>query len=112
MSLPSSQKMITPPLHMENNDDHSSIADNNNHFSVLSESDIKHLQNNDINHILSILSISRPLACLLLTNCNWNTTQVLESWFDNPQKVQKTIGLSNQPHLELGFPNSENSHHV
>jgi len=106
MSLPSSQKMITPPLHMENDDDYSSISEDGNQFSVLSESDIKHLQNNDINHILSILLISRPLACLLLTNYNWNTTQVLESWFDNLQKVQKTIGLSNQHHLESGFQNS------
>ncbi|RHN61581.1 putative aminoacyltransferase, E1 ubiquitin-activating enzyme [Medicago truncatula] len=104
------------PSRMENDDDYSSIVDDDddyspiaeddNHFSVLNESDIKHLQNNGINHILSVLSTSRSTACLLLTNYNWNVPQALESWFDNPQKVQKTIGLSNQPHLELGFPNS------
>lgn len=104
------------PSRMENDDDYSSIVDDDddyspiaeddNHFSVLNESDIKHLQNNGINHILSVLSTSRSTACLLLTNYNWNVPQALQSWFDNPQKVQKTIGLSNQPHLELGFPNS------
>jgi len=59
------------------------VSTHHQNFSVLSESDIKRLQDIDINHILSVLSTSRSTTCLLLTNYNWNTTQVLG--FDNLQ---------------------------
>ncbi|KAK2381400.1 RING/U-box superfamily protein [Trifolium repens] len=88
-------------------DDYSYISDEDeNHFSVLTESDIKRLQNEDIDHISSILSLSKPTSSLLLSHFNWNITQVMESWFDNPQKVQKITGLSSNQHQlqELGFP--------
>ncbi|CAJ2679639.1 unnamed protein product [Trifolium pratense] len=95
-------------------DDYSHIAEeeNDNHFSVLTESDIKLLQNNDINHISSILSISKATSSLLLSRYNWNITQVMESWFDNQQKVQKITGLSsNQSQIQqLGFPISSQIH--
>ncbi|PNX97239.1 putative E3 ubiquitin-protein ligase ARI7-like protein [Trifolium pratense] len=95
-------------------DDYSHIAEeeNDNHFSVLTESDIKLLQNNDINHISSILSISKATSSLLLSHYNWNITQVMESWFDNQQKVQKITGLSsNQSQIQqLGFPISSQIH--
>lgn len=77
-------------------------------FSVLSESHIKLLQDADINETTSILSISRSVACLLLSYYNWNFVDACESWFNDKQKVLKTIGLSKEPQIvELGFPNSE-----
>jgi len=79
------------------------------HFYVLSESDIKRLQDADINHLSSILFVSRPVACLLLSHYNWNVTQASESWFDNQQKVRKAIGLSNKAHIELGFTYSSHT---
>ncbi|RHN61579.1 putative aminoacyltransferase, E1 ubiquitin-activating enzyme [Medicago truncatula] len=79
------------------------------HFYVLSESDIKRLQDADINHLSSILFVSRPVACLLLSHYNWNVTQASESWFDNQQKVRNAIGLSNETHIELGLAYSSHT---
>lgn len=71
------------------------------HFIVLSESDIKRLQHADINKVLSIISISRVTTCLLLYHCEWSVTKVLEVWYENEEKVRKDIGLLKRPQIRF-----------
>jgi len=75
--------------------DYRYIAENDNfstkynqNFFVLSDSDIKRLQDTDINHVILVVSTSRSISCLLLTDYNWNVTQALESWFDIQHNVK------------------------
>lgn len=58
-------------------------------FIVLSESDIKRLQEVDINKVLSILPISRATACLLLYHYEWSATKVLEAWFATKAALER-----------------------
>ncbi|PWA38893.1 IBR domain-containing protein [Artemisia annua] len=62
-------------------------------FTVLKEEDIKQRQEDDITKIVSVLSISRDSACMLLRCFSWSVTNVHEEWFANEEKVRKAVGL-------------------
>ncbi|KAJ1376409.1 IBR domain [Sesbania bispinosa] len=68
-------------------------------FTVLEESNIKRLQEADINQISYVLSISKFSACLLLHHCEWSVTKVFEAWIDNEERVRNTVGLLKQPQI-------------
>ncbi|KAJ1397058.1 putative E3 ubiquitin-protein ligase [Sesbania bispinosa] len=65
-------------------------------FTVWDESNIKRLQEADINQVSYVLSISKFAACLLLRHCEWNVTKVLEAWIDNEERVRNAVGLLKQ----------------
>ncbi|KAK7260404.1 hypothetical protein RIF29_26422 [Crotalaria pallida] len=68
-------------------------------FTILSESDVKQLQEASITEISTLLSIPRAVACLLLFHFDWSVTKVHEAWFDDEEKVRKAVGLKQQPQV-------------
>ncbi|XP_027355496.1 probable E3 ubiquitin-protein ligase ARI7 [Abrus precatorius] len=72
-------------------------------YAVLSESDVKRLQDLDINEVSCVLSIPRVSACLLLIHYEWSVMNVHEAWFNDEERVRKAVGLLKQ----VGFPHSE-----
>ncbi|AQK44474.1 putative E3 ubiquitin-protein ligase ARI8 [Zea mays] len=50
-------------------------------YSILSEVDIKRRQEDDINRVSTVLSISKPEACVLLRNYNWYSTHLQEDCY-------------------------------
>ncbi|KAJ1378141.1 Zinc finger, CCHC-type [Sesbania bispinosa] len=68
-------------------------------FTVLDESNIKRLQEADINQVSYVLCISKFSACLLLRHCEWSVTKVLETWIDNEERVRNAVGFLKQPQI-------------
>ncbi|KAL5707849.1 RBR-type E3 ubiquitin transferase [Ranunculus cassubicifolius] len=66
-------------------------------FTVLSEEIIESRQEEDINEISNVLSVSKQFARALLRNYNWNVSVVTEAWFADEEKVKKTLGLFEAP---------------
>ena len=75
-------------------------------FTVLNESDIRHLQQAGIQEVSSVLSISRVESSILLHRHDWNVTKVLEAWFADEDRVRNSVGLLREP-LVRPVPNSE-----
>ncbi|WVZ86221.1 hypothetical protein U9M48_033040 [Paspalum notatum var. saurae] len=62
-------------------------------YSILSEVDIKQRQEDDINRVSTVLSISKSEACVLLRNYNWSVSKVHDEWFADEDCVRKAVGL-------------------
>ncbi|KAL5657715.1 hypothetical protein ACJX0J_030878, partial [Zea mays] len=62
-------------------------------YSILSEVDIKRRQEDDINRVSIVLSISKPEACVLLRNYNWSVSKVHDEWFADEERVERPIAL-------------------
>lgn len=77
--------------------------DQRENYTILSELDIKRLQEDAINKVASVLCIPDASACFLLCHNLWNVTKVLESWCEDEEKVQKAAGLLNQPKVEIDW---------
>ncbi|XP_062226031.1 probable E3 ubiquitin-protein ligase ARI8 [Phragmites australis] len=71
-------------------------------YSILSEPDIKQRQEDDINRVSTVLSISKSEACVLLRNYNWSVSKVHDEWFADEERVRKVVGL---PEKRIGMPN-------
>ncbi|XP_062183789.1 probable E3 ubiquitin-protein ligase ARI8 [Phragmites australis] len=69
-------------------------------YSILSEADIKHRQEDDINRVSTVLSISKSEACVLLRNYNWSVSKVHDEWFADEERVRKVVGLP-EKHIEM-----------
>ncbi|KAL0452078.1 UNVERIFIED_CONTAM: putative E3 ubiquitin-protein ligase ARI8 [Sesamum latifolium] len=63
-------------------------------YTILTEEAIKQLQENDISEVSSVLSVSRALACTLLSRYNWDVSSVFDKWFADEEKVRGSIGIS------------------
>ncbi|KAE9600394.1 hypothetical protein Lal_00045480 [Lupinus albus] len=66
-------------------------------FAILKESDIQQRQEDDINRVAAVLSISRVSASILLRNYNWSVTKVHDAWFADEDQVRKKVGLLEKP---------------
>ncbi|CAI9108233.1 OLC1v1007794C1 [Oldenlandia corymbosa var. corymbosa] len=64
-------------------------------YSLLTENDIRIRQEDDINKVSSVLSVSRDAASLLLRRYSWSVTTVHEEWFSDEDRVRKAVGLFN-----------------
>ncbi|CAL5016190.1 unnamed protein product [Urochloa decumbens] len=69
-------------------------------YSILSEVDINQRQEDDINRVSTVLSISKSEACVLLRNYNWSVSKVHDEWFADEERVRKVVGLP-EKHTEL-----------
>ncbi|XP_076934844.1 putative E3 ubiquitin-protein ligase ARI8 isoform X1 [Bidens hawaiensis] len=67
-------------------------------YSILNEADIHLRQEDNINKISSILSISNDAAAILLRHYNWSVSKVNDEWFANEEKVRRVVGLLEVPH--------------
>uniref|UniRef100_A0A453P127 E3 ubiquitin-protein ligase ARIH1-like UBA-like domain-containing protein n=1 Tax=Aegilops tauschii subsp. strangulata TaxID=200361 RepID=A0A453P127_AEGTS len=62
-------------------------------YSVLSETDIKQHQADDMNRVSTVLSISKSEACALLRSYNWSVSKVHDEWFVDEARVRTAVGL-------------------
>ncbi|KAL4609825.1 hypothetical protein ACB092_08G008800 [Castanea dentata] len=73
-------------------------------FTILSEADIRQRQEDDIMRILTVLSISKVAASILLRYYNWSVSKVHDEWFADEEKVRRAVGLLEKPVIE--YPNA------
>ncbi|KAJ0977173.1 hypothetical protein J5N97_012647 [Dioscorea zingiberensis] len=66
-------------------------------YIILSEADIKHRQEEDINRVSAVLSLSRVGVCILLRYYNWSVSRVHDEWFADEENVRKVVGLLEKP---------------
>ncbi|KAF8715176.1 hypothetical protein HU200_027731 [Digitaria exilis] len=71
-------------------------------YSILGDVDIKQRQEDDINRVSTVLSISKSEACVLLRNYNWSVSKVHDEWFADEERVRKVVGL---PEKQVELPN-------
>lgn len=72
-----------------------------NYYTVLNQTDIQRLQQEDINDISSVLQLSDEESCLLLRHFNWNLNEVKDQWFANEEKVRKEVGIFDRKPVEV-----------
>ncbi|KAF6152192.1 hypothetical protein GIB67_019414 [Kingdonia uniflora] len=73
------------------------------HYTVLSEADIRQLQEDDTTRVSNVLSISKVSASILLRHYNWSVSKVNDDWFADEDRVRRTVGLLDIPVVH--FPN-------
>ncbi|CAI9787161.1 unnamed protein product [Fraxinus pennsylvanica] len=66
-------------------------------YTILSEADIRQLQEENIAKISTVLSIPRDDASILLRHYNWSVNKVNDEWFANEENVRKAVGLLENP---------------
>ncbi|KAL2328848.1 hypothetical protein Fmac_022275 [Flemingia macrophylla] len=66
-------------------------------FTILTESDIRQRQEDDITTVATVLSISRVFASILLRHHNWSISRVHDAWFADEERVRKAVGLLENP---------------
>ncbi|XP_020245729.1 probable E3 ubiquitin-protein ligase ARI8 isoform X1 [Asparagus officinalis] len=73
-------------------------------YTILSDDDIRQHQEEDINRVSTVLSISRVSACILLRYYNWSVSKVHDEWFADEERVRRAVGLLENP---VEMPNSK-----
>lgn len=63
------------------------------HYSVLSEADVRKLQEEDVTRLSNVLSISKDHSWILLCHYNWNVSKLHDEWFADERNVRKAVGL-------------------
>ncbi|KAH7670444.1 E3 ubiquitin ligase RBR family protein [Dioscorea alata] len=58
------------------------------------------LEEEDINRVSAVLSLSRVAACILLRHYNWSVSMVNDEWFADEENVRRVVGLLEKP-IEL-----------
>uniref|UniRef100_A0A8R7TK37 RBR-type E3 ubiquitin transferase n=1 Tax=Triticum urartu TaxID=4572 RepID=A0A8R7TK37_TRIUA len=71
-------------------------------YCILSEAGIKQRQEDDINRVSTVLSISKSEACALLRSYNWSVSKVHDEWFVDEERVRKVVGF---PEKRIEMPN-------
>ncbi|VAH49064.1 unnamed protein product [Triticum turgidum subsp. durum] len=71
-------------------------------YCILSEAGIKQRQEDDINRVSTVLSISKSEACVLLRSYNWSVSKVHDEWFVDEERVRKVVGF---PEKRIEMPN-------
>ncbi|KAK1264491.1 putative E3 ubiquitin-protein ligase ARI8 [Acorus gramineus] len=66
-------------------------------YTVLSESDIRRRQEDVIEALSGVLSISYASSSVLLSHHNWCVTEVCESWYVDEPGVRARVGLLETP---------------
>ncbi|XP_028787712.1 probable E3 ubiquitin-protein ligase ARI8 [Neltuma alba] len=89
---------------IDNASDSSDVAPLSRHqvqnYTVLSESDIRQRQEDEIMKISTVLSISKFAARILLRHYNWNAGKIHDEWFADEKKVRSALGLLEKPLME------------
>ncbi|XP_074381189.1 putative E3 ubiquitin-protein ligase ARI8 isoform X2 [Apium graveolens] len=66
-------------------------------YTILNRDAIEQRQDDDINNVANSLSISRAAAIILLCHYNWSVSKSCEKWFDDEEKIRKSLGLLEEP---------------
>ncbi|XP_077227066.1 putative E3 ubiquitin-protein ligase ARI8 [Tasmannia lanceolata] len=75
-------------------------------YTILSETDIRQRQEEQITMVSTVLSITRVSASILLRHYHWSVSNVHDEWFADEEKVRKTVGLFEKEVVDL-MPNAE-----
>ncbi|KAI5014480.1 hypothetical protein ZWY2020_055870 [Hordeum vulgare] len=70
-------------------------------YCILSEAGIKQRQEDDINRVSTVLSISKSEACALLRSYNWSVSKVHDEWFVDEERLACGICFENCPHASM-----------
>ncbi|KAK1286802.1 putative E3 ubiquitin-protein ligase ARI8 [Acorus calamus] len=82
-------------LSVHESDDDDDVEEKN--YTVLSESDIRRRQEDVIEALSGVLSISYASSSVLLSHHNWCVTEVCESWYVDQPAVRARVGLLETP---------------
>ncbi|GMH18194.1 hypothetical protein Nepgr_020035 [Nepenthes gracilis] len=63
------------------------------HYTILKDADIRQRQEEDINRLSAVLSISTFEASILLRYYKWNVSLLHDEWFADEEAVRRTVGL-------------------
>lgn len=85
----------------EDDFDDFAIRRNQQNYSIMSESEIRRRQEDDIMKISTVLSISKVEAAILLRHYNWSVSKVNDEWFADEEKVREAVGLLERPAVEF-----------
>ncbi|XP_064955898.1 probable E3 ubiquitin-protein ligase ARI8 isoform X1 [Musa acuminata AAA Group] len=66
-------------------------------YTILSETDIRQHQWEDISSVSTVLSIPRYAASILLRHYNWSISRVHDEWFVDEEHVRKAVGFLEKP---------------
>ncbi|THU58785.1 hypothetical protein C4D60_Mb03t18080 [Musa balbisiana] len=66
-------------------------------YTILSETDIRQHQGEDISRVSTVLSIPRYAASILLRHYNWSISRVHDEWFVDEEHVRKAVGFLEKP---------------
>ncbi|XP_074315834.1 putative E3 ubiquitin-protein ligase ARI7 [Silene latifolia] len=77
----------------DNNNNDEANKPSEKRYTVLAESDIQHRQNEQISHITSLFSVSNAEAIVLLCHYKWDSSRLLDQWFDDEESIQNKVGL-------------------
>ncbi|GJZ12119.1 probable E3 ubiquitin-protein ligase ARI8 [Tanacetum coccineum] len=92
-------------------DDYNVLMDNDNSsteksYVILKQDELDKRQQEEIEKVTSVLSISNDDACILLLKYNWSATNVNEAWFEDEVKVRESVGLLDVHH-DVKFPKND-----
>ncbi|KAI3473035.1 hypothetical protein Pfo_029464 [Paulownia fortunei] len=73
------------------------VSRSQKNYTILKEEDIRQRQEEDINRISTVLSISKEAACILLRRYNWSVNNVHEEWFADEERVRNAVGILEKP---------------
>ncbi|KAL1810661.1 hypothetical protein DCAR_0622749 [Daucus carota subsp. sativus] len=71
-------------------------------YKVLSEEDIKRIQDDRIERVTTSLYVSSGVARVLLNKFKWNVNELQESWFTDEGKTRKDVGLAESRKKHVG----------
>ncbi|GKC01896.1 zinc finger, C6HC-type containing protein, partial [Tanacetum coccineum] len=77
-------------------------------YVILKQDELDKRQQEEIQKVTSVLSISNGDACMLLLKYNWSATNVNEAWFEDEVKVRGSVGLLDVDH-GVKFPKNDKS---
>nr|GEX92809.1 hypothetical protein [Tanacetum cinerariifolium] len=75
-------------------------------YLILKEDDLIQRQQEEINKVTSVLSVSNDYACMLLLKYNWHVTTLHKAWFEDEVKVRESVGLLDVDD-DLKFPKKD-----
>lgn len=86
----------------DDSDEHISISRRPQmYYTILSEEDIRERQEEAIENVSSVLSISKVEAGILLRHFKWSVSKVNDEWFVDEEKVRREVGLLEKPTVEV-----------
>ncbi|GJR18593.1 zinc finger, C6HC-type containing protein [Tanacetum coccineum] len=79
-------------------DEYNVLMDSDNSSSeksyvILKQDELDKRQQEEIEKVTSVLSVSNDDACMLLLKYNWSAINVNEAWFEDEVKVRDSVGL-------------------
>ncbi|KAK9724567.1 hypothetical protein RND81_05G082800 [Saponaria officinalis] len=76
-------------------------------YKILSVPEIVKCQEDDINNVSNVLSISRAEATILLLFCRWDVQNATDRWLSDAKETRAELGLPENISTALGSPSTK-----